>query len=315
MEKELTKWAEKQGHRIAWFDASILQMVFEEFEHLRKKQTLSQLLYDNYLSWLQRPEILAQAKSNSIILIAIRRPAHLVTFDYRNKSYDLVLPPTYHNYAGLFEEIKKELMDFKENNIRFEILKAPLKTIASWTGFTKYGRNNIAYIEGFGSYFQLLGFVTDAALGDSATTLGLKPSAMDECKECRVCRRACPTGAICEDRFLLRAERCLTFFSELEGDLPEAFGAVQRPCLVGCLACQECCPKNKGLLRFDNPGVRFSPEETAAILGEDEDTSCFNAISAKISGLKLSEFPMTSDGPNSILKRNLSAVLKCRASL
>ena len=41
---------------------------------------------------------------------------------------------------------------------------APIKTVAAMLGLVRYGRNNIAYADGIGSYLQLCGYITDARL-------------------------------------------------------------------------------------------------------------------------------------------------------
>jgi epoxyqueuosine reductase len=43
---------------------------------------------------------------------------------------------------------------------------------------------------------------------------------MERCGNCEACLRACPTGAIGRDRFLLHAERCITFHNERRGEFP-----------------------------------------------------------------------------------------------
>jgi ferredoxin len=37
-------------------------------------------------------------------------------------------------------------------------------------------------------------------------------------------------------------------------------------CLIGCMACQEVCPENKGRLKYVPSGVEFTAEETEAVL-------------------------------------------------
>jgi epoxyqueuosine reductase len=78
--------------------------------------------------------------------------------------------------------------------------------------------------------------------------------------------KACPTGAISADRFLLKAERCLTFHNERRGAFPEWLKPSWHNCLVGCLYCQEACPVNKNGPKSLKEGPVFSEEETDFIL-------------------------------------------------
>ena len=37
-------------------------------------------------------------------------------------------------------------------------------------------------------------------------------------------------------------------------------------CLIGCLACQQVCPENKGRLKTVPSGMEFTAEETEAVI-------------------------------------------------
>lgn len=91
-------------------------------------------------------------------------------------------------------------------------------------------------------------------------------TAMERCAKCRICIKACPTGAIREDRFLISAERCYTLSSESKEPTPDWATPPASPCLIGCMACQEICPENKGRLRYEPSGVEFTAGETEALL-------------------------------------------------
>ncbi|HWQ11133.1 MAG TPA: 4Fe-4S double cluster binding domain-containing protein, partial [Holophaga sp.] len=170
----------------------------------------------------------------------------------------------------------------------------------------QYGRNNITYAPDLGSYLQLCGYWTDAAL--PAPTLPGQPGLMTECEGCDRCRKACPTGAIGTDRMLLHAERCLSHANENPGVWPAWAASGPHRCLVGCLLCQKACPANPRLEVADS-GVTFSHEETAALLdGPDYLAPDLQAsIKAKLAQL----------GPEYLapsLGRNLQALAQGRAS-
>jgi epoxyqueuosine reductase len=188
-----------------------------------------------------------------------------------------------------------------------------LKALAVTTGLARYGRNNVAYVNGFGSYVQLMAFASGVPVDDLAPN-GPRAAALDECQGCKACQAACPTGAIARDRFLIRAERCITWFSEYEGPLPDAFGLAKRPCLVGCTACQEACPVNRGLLRLERLGVRFCRAETEFLLGTGATREAPSGIAAKVEALRCSDCALESGQPIATFRRNLHAVLRHRAA-
>jgi epoxyqueuosine reductase len=91
---------------------------------------------------------------------------------------------------------------------------------------------------------------------------------MERCRGCDLCQIACPTGAIAADRFLLHAEKCLTYHNEMPADTP--FPAWIKPewhnCLIGCIRCQAACPENKPFLNVIGETAEFSEEETQLLL-------------------------------------------------
>jgi epoxyqueuosine reductase len=91
---------------------------------------------------------------------------------------------------------------------------------------------------------------------------------LQACEKCDLCRRACPTGAIPSDRFLLRAERCISYHNEKKGDIPFPSWMDVRwhNCIEGCMRCQRACPVDKHFLDWVEDEEEFSEEETALLL-------------------------------------------------
>jgi epoxyqueuosine reductase len=140
----------------------------------------------------------------------------------------------------------------------------PLKLLAACAGLGEYGRNNICYVPGMGSFLQLAACASDLPAADDSWR---EPAMMERCQSCTACQRLCPTGAIGEGRFLLHAERCLTFHNERGGPFPGWIDPSWHNALLGCQECQRCCPEDKGVWEWVVEGGSFSEEETALILG------------------------------------------------
>jgi epoxyqueuosine reductase len=77
---------------------------------------------------------------------------------------------------------------------------------------------------------------------------------------------ACPSQAIESERFLIHAERCITFHNERPGAFPRWLDPSWHNCLVGCMVCQNSCPINRKLVSRLEDGPIFFEEETAALL-------------------------------------------------
>lgn len=91
---------------------------------------------------------------------------------------------------------------------------------------------------------------------------------MPQCQNCSLCQNACPTGAITADRFLLHAERCLTYHNEKDGDIPfpDWINPEWHNCVVGCMKCQAACPQNRPYLKQVWENAEFTEEETEMLI-------------------------------------------------
>ncbi len=140
----------------------------------------------------------------------------------------------------------------------------PLKRLAVRSGLAVYGRNNITYVDGMGSFFTLYAYASDLPCGDGDWS-DLRRA--DLCDGCGICLHTCPTGAIRADRFLIDNERCLSYFNEGPGDFPEWLSPQVHHLVYDCLECQRACPMDAETIGNVVGPVEFSEEETGRILG------------------------------------------------
>jgi len=200
----------------------------------------------------------------SIIILAVPVPQVHTIFHWKGERFPAILPPTYVGYRATSERVRAGLGAFLGQE-GYEVTKAdlPLKTLAVCSGLAEYGRNNISYIPVWGSFFQLVGALSDLPSPDDPWgSLRM----MERCESCIACLCACPTGAITQDRFLLHAERCITFHNERSAAFPAWIDPAWHTCLLGCMRCQSVCPENKGVLSWVEEREEFSEEETRLLL-------------------------------------------------
>lgn len=204
--------------------------------------------------------------SNSIIVVAYPDPQFNITFNRSGKEFSLIVPPTYLFGKRNDEKIREMLLQVLEPK-GYNVVKAmlPLKLLAVRSGLAQYGKNNISYIPEMGSFFRLTAFFSNFPCEEDSWQ---DPQLMGRCEKCSICQRTCPTNAITSERFLLHAERCITYLNEKPGHVlfPDWFNSSWHNCLVGCLLCQEKCPSNKGFLQWIEQGAVFSERETSMIL-------------------------------------------------
>jgi epoxyqueuosine reductase len=102
-----------------------------------------------------------------------------------------------------------------------------------------YGKNTMLITRRHGSWVVLGTLVTDAEIERS------EPLALD-CGSCRLCIDACPTGAL-DEPGTLDSTRCLSYWSQAPGPIPEEYRAEVGAQVYGCDICQDVCPWNRGI--------------------------------------------------------------------
>jgi len=110
---------------------------------------------------------------------------------------------------------------------------------AARAGVGFYGKNTMLITRRFGSWVVLGTLVTDVEIDPSA------PLDLD-CGSCRLCVDACPTGAL-DEPGTLDASRCLSYWTQAPGPVPDEFRAELGSQVYGCDVCQDVCPWNRGI--------------------------------------------------------------------
>jgi len=299
--EKLRDWSESRGYQVAWGPLRILESARADLERRRETAELDSGFARENLSF-DFPQPHSGSAAWCVLMLAMRRPAHIVSFIIGGRRFEAVFPPTYERYRPVFEDTRQLLAAEVFPTSRVQLVDVPLKAVASRLGLVRYGKNNITYAPSIGSYLQLVGFVTDANLPIDPDWHEQPPSMLDECDDCAVCEAVCPTEAIGSERVLLHAERCLTLANENAGAWPPWVAPAAHHSLVGCLRCQQSCPANPEL-RFQDTGVVFDESETSSLLAGDEVAGpVFDRIRAKLDQLG-------QPGLKGVLGRNLRALV------
>ena len=110
---------------------------------------------------------------------------------------------------------------------------------AARSGVGFYGKNTMLITERHGSWGVLGTLVTAAELDPT-------PPMRGGCGACTRCIEACPTGAL-DEPGVLDATRCLSYWTQVPGSIPEAYRVPLGSQLYGCDICQDVCPWNRGV--------------------------------------------------------------------
>ncbi len=259
---ELYSRLENKGHRARIVPIKRLSTLRQKAAEWREKNLLDKDLVEEYLMdfVFDLPDNLLKAKS--IVVVASPQPHRRISFIMDKTTASVLIPSNYSKETDV--EVSKILDDFAFSmNFRFAKAALPLKILAVCSGLAEYGKNNIAYVRGMGSYFRFSAFYSDLP---PDTDIWLEPRMMERCRHCTACLKSCPTQAICPERFLLYAERCITFHNERKQDFPIWLQSSWHNSLVGCLYCQQCCPENKANRHWIENSCFFSKEETSRLM-------------------------------------------------
>jgi epoxyqueuosine reductase len=110
---------------------------------------------------------------------------------------------------------------------------------AARAGVGFYGKNTVLITRKYGSWVVLGTLVTEIEI-ESGSPLEL------DCGSCTRCIDACPTGAL-DDPGVLDSTKCLSYWSQAPGAIPEEYRAELGAQVYGCDICQDVCPWNRGV--------------------------------------------------------------------
>ncbi len=278
----------------------------ERIDRLKREDKLSRNpVYRSYIDQLgfHVPKGFPEAKS--IIVVAAFSPAGLINFHLKGRVHQVLLSPQYFSTGATRESILSEVRSkiVQDPKARIEFANdVHLKLLVVHSGLGRYGRNNLCYVDGFGSFIVLRAFLTDRSFPeDSWRDVGL----MEACRDCQICYGICPTNAITRQNFVIDVGRCITLYNEVNGPFPNFIHPSMHNALMGCMKCQLGCPANEGFLKRSLRFEDVTEEETGRILSGHEDAALLTVLQRK-----LRRFPPSAtkeDFP--IFTRNLGVLL------
>jgi epoxyqueuosine reductase len=241
----------------------------------------------------------------SLLIMGVPSPKFRFHFNQDGKEIEVIVPHSYLDPSRTNDRIESILeRTLGAGGTQFARLRIPAKLLAVRSGLARYGRNNITYVGNMGSQVRFMIYALDLHVEYQEWHEKRK---MDRCNGCDLCLDNCPTGAIDRSRFLLRAEKCLTYFNEEEDEIPEWVDSSSHNCLVGCMICQDVCPENGDVAKEIVEGATFSEEETKALLRAANIEDLPSDLRKKVEDTDLSSlYP--------VLPRNLGLLLGVRSS-
>lgn len=289
----------KQGFQGKIVSIEHVKELETEIMNRYQKGLLDSDLYDAYLASFDFACHQKFTDARSLIIVTVPQPQIQLTFLRANKSYPAVIPPTY--YSAIDKDVAALLKTVLEpQGYQLQNVRLPEKLLAVRSGLAQYGKNNITYVKGMGSFQRPVVFISDYPCEEDSWG---EATALEHCENCSACRKACPTNAMASDRFQLYAERCLTFHNESTAAFPQWLSPSWHNCLVGCMICQKACPANKDVIKWIEPGATFDHDETDLILEGVPRERLPRKTLEKIQGLDMMRY-------YDVLRRNLKVLIE-----
>ncbi len=302
MQSIITQQVQELHGKVKIVPIKVLEVLENDIHSVRDgeyKSDLIDLIAKDFFSF-KLPNL--QFTVRSIIVTAMPKPYVLAKFKWKGKCYSF---PN-EDYLPHIDNSKKvgsilnAILNPKGYHVK-EVKSLPMKPLAVRSGLSLYGRNNVTYVEGMGSFINLKAFYSDVSC-DSHELFKLRR--MGACERCSQCLASCPTGAIKVDRHIIKAEQCLTYLNEFidaEG-FPDWLSASAHNSLHGCIVCQVACPMNKPYINNIESSVEFDEDETQLILDGIRLEDLPQAMMEKVHLLCLENYLP-------LLPRNLSVLL------
>lgn len=296
--KKLLLQLEEKGYKARVVSVKHVSALQREIISWRRKKAICEELDRDYLNEFDFNPPTNLFEARSLIIVTFPQPIVRVFFMVDGKSIPMIIPPTYCHSS---DEKAENLLSRILKPERFHVAKVilPLKSLAVHSGLAEYGKNNIAYMQGMGSFFRLNVFYSDLPVMEDNWR---RHETMERCHNCSACLNACPPKAISSERFLLHAERCLTFHNESRRDFPSWLDPDWHHCLVGCLRCQAICPENRDFRDWIENKTVFSEAETTLLLDRLKTDRLPSKTENKLEKLYMMEYL-------EILPRNMRALL------
>ncbi|AFS78089.1 4Fe-4S ferredoxin, iron-sulpur binding domain protein [Gottschalkia acidurici 9a] len=139
----------------------------------------------------------------------------------------------------LIDEIKKVQKDFKYFS---GVDTTPLidRYLAKKSGIGWFGRNCSIINDEYGSFIFIGYIITNLKLEEDREV-------ESKCKDCDLCIRSCPVGAI-KPNYELNAKRCISYLTQTKETIPYELRDKMENKIYGCDTCQLVCPKNKDII-------------------------------------------------------------------
>lgn len=173
----------------------------------------------------------------------------------------------YHNYiSSVLNQVGEELKhEYPGLEFKLALDTQPVldRDLAFRSGLGWYGKNSMLINRRYGSFTIVASLLLNKKL-----PFALKENETDHCGQCTRCVDACPTEAIDPLNRTIIAKDCISTFTieqfKLES-IPSEKISLKSGNIFGCDICQDVCPWNKRIDRYENREVVLNARQNELI--------------------------------------------------
>ena len=161
--KELSKnfyaFLEKKGYKGKIVSAKYMPELKNRFQQY--SILLDAGIHDEFKEYFEfQPNV--DFDVNSLFIMAIPQPHFEAIFHWNNRKISLLIPPTYLYGRKVIDQMHDALLNYlTPAGYNVAYARLPQKLLSVSCGLAAYGRNNITYVEGMGSFYRLSTFYSD----------------------------------------------------------------------------------------------------------------------------------------------------------
>lgn len=304
---KIIKQIQKHGLKAKLVSINSIRKIKQELEQTQNNNPFITKYLNGYFEEFKYEHSIIMTNPKSLLIVAVPDSIKRVYFNLNGRKHTALIPPVYSFHSSVKNEDNqkkiKEINNVLEKTLSSYDLEAhkinlPAKLLAARSGLGVYGKNNLCYVEGLGSFMWLGVYLTDIPCDNE---VWLEYNIMDICEDCNLCSYNCPTNAINGDSFIIQASRCISYHDESESNFPSWID--KKNAIIGCLRCQIVCPANRELIKKIIDIATFEDYETKEIIKKTALKNLKESTIKKIDDINFIEY-------YELLARNLKLLVE-----
>ena len=167
MEAHLLRALEERGFLARVVSIDRLRDLEEEIEGRHRGGAFDEEFYQEDLTNFVFDLPASIPGARSLIVVSVRQPVVRFTFSWKGERVPVIVPPTYLHWEATDRQAEERL-DRVLGAVGYRVapMLVPKKLLAVRSGLAEYGRNNVTYIPGRGSFHRLVVFCSNMPCED-----------------------------------------------------------------------------------------------------------------------------------------------------